>query len=81
MSVRLRPVAVLVVLMLTASARGNIFQVYNTNEYGPGSLRQAILDANAAEPAPHTILIDSRLAGATIYSQYQVGSRTVGLSA
>ena len=54
------------------SARGATFTVTNTNDSGPGSLRQAILDANAAPgldtigfsiagTAPHTIALRSSL--------------------
>src|SRR5438105_5684282 len=54
------------------SARGATFTVTNTNDSGPGSLRQAILDANAAPgldtigfsiagTAPHTVASRSSL--------------------
>jgi hypothetical protein len=52
----------LVLLALSASlAQANTFTVTNTSDAGPGSLRQAILDANAIQVtggtacAPHTI--------------------------
>lgn len=36
-------------------ANATIFTVTNTNDTGPGSLRQAILDANAAGPGTHSV--------------------------
>jgi titin len=41
----------------------SVFAVINTNDSGEGSLRQAILDANA-HPAPNTIIFDIRGQGA-----------------
>jgi hypothetical protein len=46
MSLRL-PVTCLLVLFLHAQARADNYNVTNTNDNGPGSLRQAILDANS----------------------------------
>lgn len=47
---------VLCVLALAAShAQAAGFLVANTNDAGPGSLRQAILNANAAADEPHSI--------------------------
>lgn len=59
-----------------AVATGATFTVTNTNDAGPGSLRQAIIDANAASGAdtiafnipgagPHSIQISSSLPGIT----------------
>ncbi len=45
----------LIVMMLPLSALSTTFQVENNNDTGPGSLRQAILDANADPAYPHTI--------------------------
>src|SRR2546425_10885604 len=67
--------AVLIVALSVAAgepARGAIFTVTTTTDSGPGSLRQAILDANAAPgldtiafsiagAAPHTIALLSPL--------------------
>lgn len=36
-------------------AEASVFSVLNTNDAGTGSLRQAIIDANANSAAPHTI--------------------------
>jgi hypothetical protein len=44
-------------VMVFASARANTFQVTNTNDSGAGSLRQAIIDANA-NLGPDTISFD-----------------------
>lgn len=40
---------------LSWAANATIFTVTNTNDTGPGSLRQAILDANAAGPGTHSV--------------------------
>jgi hypothetical protein len=45
------PAVALVVLLLPAGAQAASFDVTNTNDSGDGSLRQAILDANAADGA------------------------------
>jgi hypothetical protein len=45
-------------MMVTAAATANSFPVTNTNNAGPGSLRQAILDANAAGAGPHQIVFN-----------------------
>lgn len=42
-------------LIMAFVSRAANFQVTNANNAGPGSLRQAILDANAATAGPHTI--------------------------
>src|SRR5215831_14006619 len=46
--------ACLGLLLAAASALGNTYTVTNTSDSGPGSLRQAILDANA-NPGADTI--------------------------
>ena len=45
----------IVFLCLAFASRAADFQVTNGNDAGSGSLRQAILDANAAGTGPHTI--------------------------
>src|SRR6476469_4904626 len=80
MHFRLRRCAILVVVFVAASLHANVFQVTNTNDSGGGSLRQAILDANAAAPAPHTISIDSSIAGQTI-TVTSIGDHGAGPSA
>src|SRR5262245_25648039 len=53
---RYRLVLVLGLRALAAgTAQAATFTVMNVNDAGPGSLRQAITDANAAGPGPHTI--------------------------
>lgn len=49
--------ASLLFLIATLTASGGPFVVTNTNDSGPGSLRQAILDANegGSTPAPYFI--------------------------
>ncbi|GAA0540526.1 hypothetical protein GCM10009415_22980 [Chitinophaga japonensis] len=44
--------------MATVTATASTFPVTNTNDAGPGSLRQAILDANAAGAGPHSIVFN-----------------------
>ncbi len=46
-------------LVLTSSIHANNFTVTNNNNSGTGSLRQAIIDANAASGAPHTITFNA----------------------
>ncbi len=48
--------ALLAIFFLAPASRAAIFNVTNTNDFGAGSLRQAMLDANAS-PAADTILI------------------------
>ncbi|HEY1167145.1 MAG TPA: right-handed parallel beta-helix repeat-containing protein, partial [Chitinophaga sp.] len=45
-------------LMMAVTSVANNFPVTNTNDAGPGSLRQAILDANAAGAGPHAIVFN-----------------------
>ncbi len=49
-----------------SAAQAVTFTVINTNDSGPGSLRQTILDANAGAPDIYTINFDSSLSGQTI---------------
>lgn len=46
---------VLAVLIAPVWAEASVFTVLNTNDAGTGSLRQAVIDANADSAAPHTI--------------------------
>jgi outer membrane autotransporter protein len=48
-------------MFLPSVSRGNDYTVLNTNDSGAGSLRQAILDANAAGAGNHTISFDAGL--------------------
>lgn len=58
-----RPVAALTVgLLLTGPAAAATFTVLNLSDSGPGSLRQAVLDANAAAGAD-TVAFQAGLAG------------------
>ena len=52
-----RFVAAMVGVVLCGALRAATFTVTNTNDSGPGSLRQAILDANAS-PGSDTIAFD-----------------------
>ena len=45
-------------ITMTATAMADTFPVTNTNDAGPGSFRQAILDANAAGAGPHSIVFN-----------------------
>ena len=45
----------LVGLLISSGAAATSFPVTNTNDAGPGSFRQAILDVNAAGAGPHSI--------------------------
>ena len=45
----------IVMLISPPSAEASVFSVLNNNDSGSGSLRQAIIDANADSAAPHTI--------------------------
>src|SRR5512138_1387095 len=49
------PAVALLCALVVPHGLGAAFLVFNTNDTGPGSLRQAILDANAAA-GTHTIL-------------------------
>ena len=57
-----RTTAALVVLFAAAIARGNTYTVTNTDDSGAGSLRQAILDANA-NPGADTIAFNIPASG------------------
>jgi hypothetical protein len=50
-----RLILCLVLAGISWAANATIFTVTNTNDTGPGSLRQAILDANAAGPGTHAV--------------------------
>ncbi|HEY8918032.1 MAG TPA: hypothetical protein VIM87_16415, partial [Chitinophaga sp.] len=45
-------------MIITITALAANFPVTNTNDAGPGSLRQAILDANAAGAGPHAVVFN-----------------------
>jgi len=45
-------------IVLCSSVHANTFNVTNTSDGGPGSLRQAILDANVSGGTPHTIVFN-----------------------
>ncbi len=61
-------VAVLASLLLFAPspAQAATFDVTSADDSGAGSLRQAIIDANAAGPGTHTVTFDGSLDGQTI---------------
>src|SRR5882672_4771119 len=73
-------IAFLVAITMPTSAFADVFQVTTTGDSGPGSLRQAILDATAAGPSAQTIAIDPSLAGQTI-ALTTIGDRAAGPSA
>ena len=52
--------SLLVLIAAAMNAAAATFVVTNANDSGPGSLRQAVLDANAA-PSADTIVFDSGL--------------------
>jgi len=56
------------VLFIVSSiqAIASTYVVTNTNDSGTGSLRQAILDANASGPGPHNITFHPSLTGGTV---------------
>lgn len=54
-SIARKILATLLIFIISLPVFANTFPVTNTNDAGPGSLRQAILDANAAGPGPHSI--------------------------
>lgn len=45
-------------IIMAGTSFANNFPVTNTNDAGPGSLRQAILDANAAGSGPHAVVFN-----------------------
>jgi len=51
------------VLAVSGNVRAADFQVTNTNNSGAGSLRQAIVDANAAGAGSHRIIVNAGAAG------------------
>src|SRR5215216_4278535 len=67
----MRPLALLawavlaasVMMMLASQAQALTYTVANTNDSAPGSLRQAILDANASSGVADTIDFDLSLSG------------------
>jgi len=58
-----RTLVALLPLLFSSLALSATFSVTNTNADGPGSLRQAILDANATAGPPHVIEFDDALTG------------------
>ncbi|HMF71021.1 MAG TPA: hypothetical protein VK616_06080, partial [Flavitalea sp.] len=50
--------ALLLNLLASTTARANDFPVTNTNDAGAGSLRQAIIEVNAAGMGPHSIVFN-----------------------
>ncbi len=66
----LRSAAVLLALLASTApgARAATFTVSNTNDSGVGSLRQAILDANANANAPTVDLIEFAIPGAGVHT-------------
>jgi len=48
----------LIMLLCSVLLRAASFPVTNTNDAGPGSLRQAIIDMNGAGAGPHTIVFN-----------------------
>jgi len=70
----------LVSVTMPRPAFADVFQVTSTSDNGPGSLRQAILDATAAGPSAQTIVVDPSLAGQTI-SLTTIGDHAAGPSA
>jgi predicted outer membrane repeat protein len=56
-------VAVTAAMVAAAPAQAATYTVMNTNDSGPDSLRQAILDANAAVGVPDTIVFAAGLSG------------------
>ena len=58
-SKRCKHLLLLLLGIITAGTSvANNFPVTNTNDAGPGSLRQAILDANAAGAGPHAVVFN-----------------------
>src|SRR5215203_267474 len=55
--------SVMMVVVLASQAQAATYTVANTNDSGPGSLRQAILDANASSGVADTIDFDPSLSG------------------
>src|SRR4051812_40392703 len=70
----------LVSVTMPRPAFADVFQVTSTSDNGPGSLRQAILDATAAGPSAQTIVVDPSVAGQTI-TLTTIGDHTAGPSA
>ena len=67
---RLHICAAVVFLVSTATLSATTFTVTNTNDSGTGSLRQAILDANASAGAD---LIDFSIPGAGVHTITPIG--------
>ena len=61
-SIRTRLLAFVAAGLLSLNAQAEDFLVMNLDDSGPGSLRQAILDANE-NPGPHTIGFEGSLSG------------------
>ncbi len=54
----MKSLATALVLAFAVPLAASTFTVTNTNDSGPGSLRQALLDAQNCAGAPHTIAFD-----------------------
>jgi hypothetical protein len=71
----------LLVERLADRAVPSTFTVLNTNDIGPGSLRQAILDANANPNSGGPDLIDFNIPGAGVHTVFVGGTTGMGLPA
>jgi hypothetical protein len=64
---------VLLALTVGSARAGTTFTVLDTNDSGPGSLRQAILDANAS-PGKDTIAFDILGSGVQVIQPSVIGA-------
>ena len=69
----------LMALLLATSLRAATFTVTNTNDSGPGSLRQAVADA-ALLAGPDTIVFAPALSGQTILLTTNDGDSAITIS-
>nr|WP_288979132.1 right-handed parallel beta-helix repeat-containing protein [uncultured Allomuricauda sp.] len=67
----------IVILLMPFIVEAAVFTVTNVNDSGAGSLRQALLDVNAAGAGPHTINFDPSLSGQTIFLSSSLPQVTV----